>query len=309
MKKVLRIIGIVLLVLIAVVAICLFIVLRRPAVPHNYTENLVTGGEIEKKYAANGSFPVEHYTVDSLSSLKTFGIWYPAQMEGEVPVVVFCNGTGVKFSKYSAVPEHLASWGFIVIGTEEEYSWYGFSAEMCVRLLEKLNSQETLDDGSINPFFGHVDMENIGISGHSQGGVAVFNAITDTRHADVYRCAFAASPANKELAHALMWDYDATQIDIPILLVASTGQADEGLVVSGAQLGEIYDDISEAPFKAAMRRKDADHGDMLYFADGYMTAFFMWQLQGDGEAGKAFTGGDAEILMNTLYQDQRIDGE
>lgn len=44
---------------------------------------------------------------------------------------------------------------------------------------------------------------------------------------------------------------------------------------------------------------------MLTFADGYMTAWFMWQLQGDDEAARAFTGDNTEILNNELYQDQQ----
>ena len=36
-----------------------------------------------------------------------------------------------------------------------------------------------------------------------------------------------------------------------------------------------------------------------------MTAWFMWQLQGDEEAVKAFVEDDAEILTNPLYQDQQ----
>ena len=39
-----------------------------------------------------------------------------------------------------------------------------------------------------------------------------------------------------------------------------------------------------------MRRIGAEHGQMLYIADGYVTAWFMWQLQGDEEASKAFIG-------------------
>jgi hypothetical protein len=39
----------------------------------------------------------------------------------------------------------------------------------------------------------------------------------------------------------------------------------------------------------------------------YVTAWFMWQLQGDTEAVKAFTGDDPELLRNPRYQDQRID--
>lgn len=47
------------------------------------------------------------------------------------------------------------------------------------------------------------------------------------------------------------------------------------------------------------------HDDMLYKADGYVTAWFMWQLQGDENAATAFIGNDPEILKNPLYQDQK----
>ena len=56
-----------------------------------------------------------------------------------------------------------------------------------------------------------------------------------------------------------------------------------------------------------MRRKECDHGQMLYFADGYVTAWFMWLLQNDKEAAKAFVGEKPELLTNPLYQDQESD--
>ena len=46
---------------------------------------------------------------------------------------------------------------------------------------------------------------------------------------------------------------------------------------------------------------------MLYSADGYVTAWFMWQLQNDPNAAKAFTGDTPELANNELYQEQRID--
>ncbi|MBR6069509.1 MAG: hypothetical protein IKP78_02820 [Ruminococcus sp.] len=55
------------------------------------------------------------------------------------------------------------------------------------------------------------------------------------------------------------------------------------------------------------RRSDTDHGDILYSVDGYVTAWFMWQLQGDEEAAKAFIGDTPELMSNSMYQDQRID--
>lgn len=120
---------------------------------------------------------------------------------------------------------------------------------------------------------------------------------------------FSASPTNLTLAEALMWDYDPSLISIPVFLVSSTGSSDENLVVSGVQLQEIYDSVPNTVTKVMARRTNAEHGDMLSFADGYMTAWFMWQLQGDEEAAKAFIGDSPEIMNNPLYQDQKINME
>lgn len=307
MKKVLKIIGIALLAIIILLVVLLFIASRRPAVAGNYTETVQTGGSLEAKYLAMGAHQTANRTMAAMSSFKSYDIWYPADMAEKTPVVIFCNGTGVPASKYPALLKHLASWGFIAIGTEEEHSWYGFSAELCFRLVERLNKMQEVEGWEDNPFCGKVDLDNVGVSGHSQGGVGVINAITDTQHAGRYKAAYSASPTNKELAHTLMWDYDAGKVDIPILLVSSTGNGDENLVVSGEQLQEIYEDIPGVAFKAMARRNGADHGDVLYFADGYMTAFFLWQLQGDQGAAGAFCGEGAELLTNGLYQDQAID--
>ena len=46
-----------------------------------------------------------------------------------------------------------------------------------------------------------------------------------------------------------------------------------------------------------------DHGDMLRYADGYMTAWFMYYLKGDEYAGGAFFGDNAEIRTNANWQD------
>ena len=39
--------------------------------------------------------------------------------------------------------KHLASCGFVVMATEEEYSWNGFGAEMCLRFAIKMNKGAT----------------------------------------------------------------------------------------------------------------------------------------------------------------------
>lgn len=311
MKKVLKIIGIILLVIIGLIILFFVYASLKPMVPKNYINKVKTGGDIEKKYLQMGKYDVSYMENGAMQSYKKYEIWYPTEIKNsdkKYPVVVFANGTGVKASKYKALFEHLASWGFICIGTEDEYSWNGFSAEMSIRTLLKLNENEKVE-GYDNVFYKKIDIDNIGITGHSQGGAGVINAITDTKHYDIYKTAVALSPANEELSTALDWDYDATKIRIPILLLSSTGDADENLVVNYQQLESIYNHIPDTTNKVMARRKDANHGDMLYFSDGYVTAWFMWQLQNDKEAGKAFVGDNPEIMNNDLYQDQRINLE
>lgn len=186
-----------------------------------------------------------------------------------------------------------------MIGNEETYSWNAFGAEMAVRHLERLNDNETLDDRK-NIFYQKIDFDNVGIIGHSQGGVGVFNAITNTEHKDIYKTAIALSPTNKELAESLEWPYDAAKIGIPVMLVSGEGGGDDW-VVTLEGLTDIYNDINSQ--KVMLRRKNAPHGVTQYSEDGYVMAWFMWHLQGDEHAAGAFVGGHAELLHNELYQD------
>lgn len=192
---------------------------------------------------------------------------FSAELHERTPIVILANGTGVKVSCYAAVLRHLASWGFVAIGTEDEYSFSGFSAEMCVRYLSRLHMEPVLMDGTGNPFYGKIDLDNIGICCHSQGGVAVINAITQMPHAGIYRCTFVLSHANKQLAHDLLWDYVPSCVQIPIAPFSGTGPMDAQVIISKEQLEEIYIDITQAPFKLMARRRDTDHGQMLYAAD------------------------------------------
>ena len=279
---------------------------QKLAVPDNYQTETETGGYIEAKYMKNGPYGVSIKEIKVLMEIGKFKIYYPTgltQTNRKYPVIVICNGSGTPLSKFPAVAKHYASWGFIVIGTEEDNAWNAYGAERGIRYLERVNDNEEIGDTK-SIFYQKVDFSNVGIVGHSQGGIGVINAITDTRHKDVYKCAVALSPANKELASDLSWDYDASLVKIPILLIAGHGGGDDW-VVTGKQFNDIVSDILSA--KIAMRRKHTIHKEVLYKPDGYVTAWFMYHLQGDEEAGKAFYGDSPEVLKNDLYQDFVLD--
>ena len=215
-------------------------------------------------------------------------------MPAKYPVVVFVNGTGVAASRYQPVFAHLASWGFIAVGNEDPSTWEGKKADATLSWLLAANEDET------SMFYHRVDTERIGITGHSQGGVGVFSAMNETEHKEFYKCAVSLSPTQEDLAAALKMPYDPSKTTIPVMILASAPSD----VITLKGLHDMFQKISTDVVIA--RRSNTDHGQMLYAGDGYVTAWFMWQLQGDEAAGAAFTGENAEILHNANWQDVMI---
>ena len=303
-----KLIAIVLMIVLAwslILKSCGKILYKAQSVPENYTETVKTGGNIEAKYLQHGTHDVEYFEYPAMMSFEKFEIYYPADIASmeKLPIVIFVNGTGTGGSKYTALQKHMAYWGFITVATEEQNAWNGFSAEMSVRVLDLLNTYQ--EEGKENQFYGKVDMDRIGVTGHSQGGIGVINAITDQRHADSYKAAVLLSSTQTDMSAALLWDNDPSLIHTPILMIGSTGQTDAAITPLEA-MEHTYSIIPDGVDKVMARRNDCDHGEMLYFGDGYVTAWFMYYLQGDAEAGKAFFAENAEITSNAKYQDVQI---
>lgn len=300
MKIILRILkwtGIVIFIIVLLLAILLFILSRKPFVPGNYTKTVKPGGTLEARYLAMGQYEVRHVETDAPEDWGKFIIYYPAEMEKEdqtYPAVVMVNGTGVYASKYPALFQHLASWGFIVIGTEDPSTCSGDSSEAALSYLLKQN----IDSDSI--FYHRLDQDHIGITGHSQGGVGVFNAVEKQPHGNLYTCAVSLSPTDMEMADAIGLHYEPNQMTVPTLLVAS----DTNDVITPDGLQKVYDEMNVP--KAMALRIGVDHGKMLYSADGYVTAWFLWLLKENTEAAAVFSGGSAELLTNPLYINQSV---
>lgn len=335
MKKVLKIIiiFIVSVIILIVGGVVLFLGIANNK-KQNYWKYSEPNGEMEKKYTALGSYDVSYmeFNADGTAWGK-YEIWYPSEMKGTnaaYPLVVMANGTGTKASQYKAVFKHLASWGFIVAGNEDENCRTGESSAATLDFVLGLNA----DQDSI--FYGKVDAGNIGITGHSQGGVGAVNAVIEQENGGRYKAIYAISATSRYHADELNknglgwsgeatsgtgWSMDASKISIPIMMVSGTGAFDAGnmpeysetLPEGKAQgicplwwLKECYDAIPDGVDKVIARQTGKDHGDMLQTADGYMTAWFMYYLKGDAEAGKAFFGKEAEILSNENWQDIKV---
>lgn len=301
--------------LLAIPALLAGALLWKPqAVAKDYYAGVSSDCAVEQQYTRRGSFGVKQYTVKAEDEkIGKYEVWYPDAMETGTrtwPLVIMANGTGVKASRYTAVFEHLASWGFIVVGNEDESSWDGASTQASLEWILERNA----DPESV--FFGRVDTRNIGAAGHSQGGVGAISAVTAQPGASLYKTLYTASATSSFWSDSsrLGWGYDLSGLEIPYLMVAGTGTFDAGtaedpLAEEGQgitplwSLRENYAAVPETTPKIMARRVGADHGEMLAKADAAMTAWFCWQLQGDEQAAQMFCGAEAELLQNANWQD------
>lgn len=320
MKKIVKVLLIAISVIVILVIVGIIVIAR---VAHeretNYNKYTETEGEIEKTYSALGDFEVSYkeYGADD-DVIGKYAIWYPDELESrdnKYPVVIFANGTGSTSATYKPFLEHLSSWGFVVVGNDNKDTRTGASLEKTIKfLIEENGNKESV-------FYQKIDLDNIGIGGHSQGGVAVFNMVTNQEHGYMVKTLYAASATSSyhTMVMADRWEYDISKVNIPVFLTAGTGNWDAGNATSKDQivddkngvvqgicplwsLKENYNLLPEATDKVIARKINTDHGDSYKQFDGYMTAWFMYRLQNDNKAGIAFTK-TGELSTNNLYQD------
>lgn len=269
-----------------------------------YNTKIETGGEIEAKYLLGGDLKVKKTTFKEEDPIKKVSVFYPEEMETSdqvYPMILVMNGTGGKCTKYEPQFEMYASWGFIVVGTQDKGTGTGKTT------VKVLNDMLALNEDENSVFYHKIDLENIGLTGFSQGGAGVFNVLTKYEEAKYIKAAVPLSPVSEYMtAQVTDYTYDSSLVKCPILIMAGTeGEFEMDTVIPIELLNEQYDKITSP--KAMARRIGMTHDQMMYSAGGYVMAWFRWQLQGDEEAAKAFIGDSPELLNNPVYQGQRID--
>lgn len=282
-------------------------------------QKLGVSNPLELKYKKSGESKVSYkdIKVDD-EKIEKIAIWYPSELEDadiKYPVILWANGTGSVSSAYKNFLGRLASWGFVVVGNNDKDTRTGKSMNDTLEyLLEEAKNEDSI-------FFDKIDEEKIGIAGHSQGGVAVFNMITNQKLGKMIKAANAIS-ATSSYHSAILgeeWKYDLTDIKVPMFLTAGTGHFDAGTAMNKTVVNDDSKGIAQgiAPLwsleenfetlqnidKVMARKKNVDHGDSHIQFESYMTAWFLYYLKDDKEAKNVFWGENPEILSNENYQD------
>ena len=287
-----------------------YVASKKPWLEKDYYAAFQSDSALEKKYAGIGSYDVSNAVIKyDDDTIKNIRIWYPAELdntEEKYPFIIVANASNTAALNYEPYFERLASWGFIVVGNDDRQAGTGISTSLTLDyMLEQNKNSNSL-------FYEKIDIQNIGIIGYSQGGAGAIRAVTECENSGLYKTIFTGSAAHSYLAQ--MWGgYDASKVSIAWFMTAATGTSDDTGATDAAtewlgvaplsSLAENYDAMPDNVFKLRARVVGAEHEDMQESTDGYMTAWMLYQLQGDEEAGTALIGETAEIMNNSKWQD------
>lgn len=279
------------------------------AIPPEYYLTEKVGGIVEARYRDRGRYETESYVMSKGENAYLgyrYKVWLPKD-EGakQFPLVIMVNGTGSSCDLDEPLYEHLASWGFVVAGNTDPNTALGHTAGYTLALA--LRESET--PGSL--LYNKIDRDHIGLYGFSQGGPGAIHALLYRQGKGLYKTMVTVSAVTRSLTERLplpSWRYDTRDIAIPYFMVASTGVTDRRVIAPLKEMKENFDALPSSLFSVMARRKQADHTTVQAGADGYITAWFCWQLKDDRFAAEAFTGEKQEIFHNPLWENVKRKG-
>jgi predicted dienelactone hydrolase len=259
-----------------------------------------------QQFAGKGPFAgsVARNTVCCDRKGNPIRVYIPTARRGPFPLIVWANGTWSTTKKYDYLLQHLASWGYLIVSSEDS------SAAKGVTVIDALHAAETKLPGV------RIDRQRIAAVGHSQGATAVVNAAIAAPQA--FRTVVAISLPDRRFCRR--GDCDAIPGELSrensVLLLAG---AHDG--ISPPQTNARYFAGFATPRKARLTLRDADHNDVQGHPDcsflqigcrrgvlqllPYLTTWLRWQLDGDARAAAAFRG-NLSTGSRSLLSDRQI---
>jgi hypothetical protein len=190
------------------------------------------------------------------------------------PVILWGNGTFLTPSSYDALLSHWASHGFIVAAANTTNA--GSGEEM----LQGLDDLADWNSDSSSRFNNRVDLDNVGATGHSQGGGGSINAGKSDRVHTVF-------PLQA-------WTANQQGLSGPAIFFA--GGSDT--IVSPSSVYNRYQDVEGSLPAAYAEAAGASHFVPIGNGGEYRaptTAWARWLLMGDGDARDVFVGSACEL--------------
>lgn len=241
--------------------------------------------------AQSGGFPSvgDDFEDDGPYSVETdrgssHTYYYPSDLgdDGLVhPVILWGNGTGASVSTYASLLRHFASHGFIVAAANTSSAGSGSA------MLDGLDNLEDFNEQQSSDFYGAVDLDRVGTTGHSQGGGGAIAAARDNRVATT----FPIQP----------WLGNPSGVDGSAFYMA--GQLDT--IVRPSTVERDFSQSSGIPAAYGELRGASHFEPVLDGGDfrGAATAWARWQLLDDQIARDEFVGSDCGLCTSFAWNE------
>ena len=296
---------------------------------HTNTPNYPTE-PIELKYYKSGSWAVTTKLAgaccDSLQN--KFDLYYPTNLGAngfKHPILTFGNGTDAPPGVYSYFLTHLASWGFVIVVTEDRNTGPGQT------ILDAANYMIAANSDSSSVFYQKLNVTEVGAMGHSQGAVGAINALIKSG-GSIKTVVPIEMPPRMFCSSEINCADTSGLVTGSVFFIDASGDGISPATQSWWEHGEqsiaaYYKATPDNVQKLKATLIGPDHLDLLgrpscaaasfrficnygvYGYLGYPTAWMMAELQGDAYAARAFTRGSGEIFSETTnweYVDSNI---
>lgn len=277
-------------------------------------------GTIELKYYASGSWAVTSKIAgaccDSLGN--KFDLFYPTNLGAnnfKHPILTWGNGSFGNPQQVAYLLTHMASWGFVVIATEDSMTGPGQT------ILDGANYLVHANSDSTSIFYNKLNVSQVGSFGHSQGAGGAINAMLKSSGliktvipielpAQVWCFTPPSCIDTSHITSGSVFFIDGS-LDIPISPPTQTPQTigEQSIQafynavpnsvpkVKGTLIGPSHNDVTGQPdCKTAVQ--PCING--VYGYLGYPTAWMMYQLQGDSFAHGAFVSNTGEMFTEHM---------
>jgi predicted dienelactone hydrolase len=190
--------------------------------PHRYAEAVFHWVDGSRPTAANGEYPGSPERVFAVSA------WYPEDLPGEHPLVVYSHGFVSSRHGGTYLAEHLASHGYVVVAADYPLTHGRAPGGPISRdvVHQPADVSFLIDEimalqGGERSFEGEIDTERIGVLGLSLGGVTTTLVAFHPEWRDPRVAAAISIAGAGDVFGASFYDHAA----IPFLMIAATADA------------------------------------------------------------------------------------
>ena len=253
-----------------------------------------------------GAYKAIMYTDDSL---PTHTVFRPEDLtaignDNKLPIIVWGNGACANSPwEHINYLSEVASHGFltIAIGPMPQEGERGSGRSEASQLLDAIDWAIEQNNNANSPLYNKIDTSNIAVSGMSCGGLQTLEVAPDPRvtTAIVLNSGILASPVSGMPGMPALSKEDLSKLHSPVLYLLG-GESD----IAYNNGMDDFEKINHVPVFVA--NMDVGHGGTYSQPHGgefarVATAWYKWQLKGDTEAGKMFTGDKPLLSLSEVW--------